>query len=363
MVDRIAILTSGGDAPGMNAAIRGVTLIARSMGIDVLGVQDGYDGLMSGRWQPLEPDDVGGIQRQGGTFLGSARSERFRTEVGRAEALHRLSDAGVDALIVIGGNGSLTGLARLLEEAGSGLRGIGIPASIDNDLGLTRLCIGVDTAVNTIVQACDNLMDTAGSHRRVFIVEVMGRHCGYLAMAASVAAGAHGVLFPEAHKSTDDLVETVMRAVRKADRRSRTRRRALILKAEGVDIPLSELQARVAERIAAEDVHMDVRVTVLGHVVRGGSPSALDRMIGTRLGHAAVRGLMEGQSRKMASWCSPEELGLSEPDVLPTPGDPRTSLVNLDAVLQETEAMLQGTSPFIAWRSRVMAQLEDALSS
>ena len=354
---KVAVLTSGGDAPGMNGAIRAVTLIAASRGIEVRGVRDGYLGLMAGDFVPLSPDVVGEIHSAGGTILGSARSARFRTPEGRGEALQQLSRAGIDGLVVVGGNGSLTGLAALLDDAGGSLRGIGIPASIDNDVGYTRLAIGVDTAVNTIVDACDKLLDTAGSHGRAFIVEVMGRRCGYLAMAAAVAGGAHAVLFPEAGKDPDHLVDTVLRAIRSRSTKPRNRRCALILKAEGVDVSLETLQDAVTRKIEAEDLGMDVRGITLGHVVRGGRPSAMDRMVATRLGHGAMQGLLSGESGRMVSWAS----GLSFPPDITSPvsGDPRTCLVDLDAVLEETEAMLTGESSFIAWRSRVFGELEE----
>jgi 6-phosphofructokinase 1 len=202
----IGVLTSGGDAPGMNAAIRAITLIGLSRGVRVVGVERGYRGLMQGEFRELGAADVGGILREGGTVLGSARCEEFLQPEARAEARARMAERRVEGLIVVGGNGSLAGAHALSDpkEAGAGgVRVIGLPASIDNDIGVTRMAIGVDTAVNTIVDACDKIADTASAHHRTFFVQVMGRQCGYLAMAAYVASGADVVLFPEAGKTKD----------------------------------------------------------------------------------------------------------------------------------------------------------------
>jgi len=357
---RIAILTSGGDAPGMNAAVRTAVLIGRAHGVQVWGVRGGYAGLLRGDLSPLEVDEVGGIQGVGGTILGTSRSEAFHEPDVRARARSVLIDAGSEGLIVVGGNGSLTGLHLMLNEASdSGLRGVGIPASIDNDLGHTRLCIGVDTAVNTIVEACDKLGDTASSHGRVFIVEVMGRHCGYLAMSAGVSAAAHAVLFPESGKSEDDQVETVLIAVKKAAARTGARRRALVLKAEGVSLSNGELARRVKARLDAEQVEMDVRTVSLGHVVRGGRPSALDRQVASRLAHGAVAGLLDGHSDRMAAWSAARPTA----DAAVPSADPRVSLISLQEVLTETQRMRDGSSAFVEWRRKVLMDLEAVFSS
>lgn len=359
---RAAILTSGGDAPGMNSAIRAATLVARALGVEMLGVRRGYEGLMEGAFIPLGAEEVGSLQGRGGTVLGSARSAAFRERAGRDQARAALAQANIEGLIVIGGNGSLTGLTRLLDPAergGQALRGLGIPASIDNDIGLTRLALGVDTAINTIVDACDKLADTAGSHGRAFILEVMGRDCGYLAMAAAVSAGAHAVLYPEDGKSRSDLAEAVLRAVRKADARVDSRRHAIILKAEGVSVSLEELRNDVEAKIREEKLRMDLRVTVLGHVVRGGRPSALDRQIGNRLGNAAVRGLLEGKTDMMTAW-GPASLPSGVGEISK---DPRVAYVPLADALEETRKMLSGTSDFVRWRKEVLRNLEDVMSS
>ena len=195
--DRIAVLTSGGDAPGMNAAVRAVARVGGALGLEVLGIEDGYEGLIAGRLAPLDLRALDEAARRGGTVLGTARSAAFRTEEGRARARQTIERERLRALVVVGGNGSLTG-ANLLDGV---LRVGGVPASIDNDLGSTSMCIGVDTALNTIVEACDRISDTATAHRRTFVVEVMGRDCGYLAMTAAIASGADAVLLREVGRS------------------------------------------------------------------------------------------------------------------------------------------------------------------
>src|SRR5581483_10841461 len=296
---RIAILTSGGDAPGMNAAIRAATLIALARGCEVLGVQHGYRGLIDGEFRPLRPADVAGIIREGGTILGSVRCLDFHERAVRDAARARLAEAGVDGLLVIGGNGSLAGACALCdpEEAGqSPVRVVGIPASIDNDIGLTGLAIGVDTAMNTIVDACDKISDTATAHDRVFIVEVMGRDCGYLAMTSAIASGADAVLFPEAERAEDEVVASVVRAIDRIRARVGRTRRAIVVKAEGVGIGADRLKARIDQHLSAilgpsatSRPPIETRVTVLGHRVRGGRPSAFDRLLASRLAHVAVR--------------------------------------------------------------------------
>lgn len=367
-IKRLAILTSGGDAPGMNAAIRAATLLGLAQGCTVLGVERGYQGLIDGAFRPLEPADVGSIIREGGTILGSTRCADFRTADGRDVARRRLKDARIDQLLVIGGNGSLTGADALADPedgAEPAPRVVGLPASIDNDIGLTSSAIGVDTAANTIVEACDKIADTASAHGRAFIVEVMGRDCGYLAMATSVAAGADLVLFREGGKSIDAHVESVVDTIVSAAQRQVGRRRALIIKAEGVALPATELKTRVDARLKAlggEIAQIETRVTVLGHVVRGGRPSAADRVMASRLGHTGVSALLAGETRKMVAW-SPqmrtadiERIGAKR-----SPVDPRCWLIDLQAMLAETARLLDGTSATVQWRARVFDAIEAAL--
>jgi 6-phosphofructokinase 1 len=364
---RIAILTSGGDAPGMNAVIRAATLVGRSLGADVVGIERGYKGLLENAFVPLEPGDVQGILRDGGTMLGSARCKEFHRREVRDRARANLANHGIEGLIVIGGNGSLTGalcLAHPDELDGRALSVIGVPASIDNDLGFTSMSIGVDTAMNTIVEACDKISDTASAHDRTFIVEVMGRDCGYLAMTSAIAVGADLALFPEAGKPEAAIVEQIVDTVLTVRSRSRRTRRVLVIKAEGVAIPMERLKAEVDARLRERCPDgtagsVETRVTVLGHVVRGGRPSAFDRLIASRFGNVAVRALLAGASHKMVVWMPaqpiPEDIG--EVSAF----DPKIWLVDLAAALAETENLLAGKSPLTRWRAGAFDQIEDAL--
>lgn len=361
---RLALLTSGGDAPGMNAALRSATLLALAHGLEVYGVRQGYVGLMAGDFVPLTRADVMGIVRDGGTLLGSARCLPFQTVAGRDEARRQLASAGITDLVVIGGNGSLTGARALTDPAElkeQTLRVAGIPASIDNDVGLSGLSIGVDTAMNTIVDACDKIADTASAHGRTFIIEVMGRDCGYLAMSAGVAAGADLVLFPEAGRSEDEIVDVVVRTVEAARRRAVPPKRVLVLKAEGVRISPERLKTGVEERLSAAGhagALVETRIAVLGHIVRGGRPSAFDRVMAGRLGFVAVHALLAGETRVMAAWA---HASAPPPGARLAEGDPHCWVVTLDAVLAETARLLDGTSPLVRWRNRVFAEIEHVL--
>src|SRR5258706_842006 len=253
---RIAILTSGGDAPGMNAAIRAATLVGRAAGAEIFGIERGYRGMLDDAIAPLQANDVASILRDGGTILGSARCKEFHQRDVRDRARGILAKHGIDGLIVIGGNGSLTGALYLADPAeigdGPALKVIGVPASIDNDLGLTSRCIGVDTAMNTIVDACDKIADTATAHDRTFIIEVMGRDCGYLAMTSAIAVGADLALFPEAGKHEADIVEQIVTTVLAARARPNQRRtRVLVIKAEGVAVQADRLKTLVDAKLRA----------------------------------------------------------------------------------------------------------------
>ncbi len=364
---RIAVLTSGGDAPGMNAAIRAVTLIAKAAGAEVYGIERGYKGLIDGAFVPLAASDVQGILREGGTILGSARCKEFHERAVRDIARAQLAERGVAGLVVIGGNGSLTGALALADPAEGGdntPRVVGIPASIDNDIGMTGLCIGVDTAMNTIVEATDKIADTATAHDRTFIVEVMGRDCGYLAMTSAIAAGADLALFPEANRPESEVFDAIVDTVLAVRGRHRRHRRAIIIKAEGVQIPVERLKAEVDARLRAklglEDTSsIETRVTVLGHVVRGGRPSAFDRLLGSRLANVAVRAVLEGKTQRMAAWMPPVEL--PEEIAARSAFDPYCWLVDLAAVLAETDNLLHGRSMLARWRAGVFEDIEDAL--
>ena len=345
----------------MNAAIRAVALIGRAQGLEVVGVERGYRGLLDGAFRDLSPADVGGILREGGTVLGSTRCPEFLTPEARAQARQRLRDSGLDGVVVIGGNGTLAGGHALgdQKEDAAAPAVVAVPASIDNDIGLTRMAIGVDTAVNTIVDACDKILDTASAHDRTFLVEVMGRQCGYLAMSAYVATGANYVLFPEEGVQADALVDSVVRAITVA-RQRRKSSRALIIVAEGVPIAIQDLKERVDQKLASSgDGPVETRVTVLGHVVRGGRPSGFDRILAGRLGNVAVRALVAGHRDKMASWLPAVDLTGGE-GVRPAE-DPHCALIDTDAALRETQRLLDGTSPAVSWRARAVHEIEEAM--
>jgi 6-phosphofructokinase 1 len=298
MIKTIGVLTSGGDSPGMNPCIRAVVRSALSQGLRVVGIVGGYEGMIRGNFRFMGARDVGSIIQRGGTILETRRSDLFRDPHGQREAIRQLNNAEIDALVVIGGDGSLTGARKLAEQ---GICVVGVPASIDNDIWGTDMCIGVDTALNTIVEALDKLRDTASSHNRAFIVEVMGRACGYLALVAGVIGGAEMILIPEVEIS----VEEVAQAVEDAYRRGKTH--AVILVAEGFPVHTSDL-ARLIDEM---DVGFSTRVTILGHIQRGGAPTAFDRNLATRFGVKAVEFLMKGQTDVMT--------GLNGREIIPVP--------------------------------------------
>lgn len=357
---RIGVLTSGGDAPGMNTAIRAATLIAAQRGIEVLGIERGYVGLIERRWHALTRSSDGGLApthevdvcgNLGGSILGSARCKAFYEAAGRARAAESLRE--MDGLLVIGGNGSLTGARALAEEHGAKV--IGLPASIDNDIGCTATAIGVDTALNTIVDACDRISDTARAHRRAFVVEVMGRHSGYLCMASAIAAGADAALFREEGRDEQAIVDSVASLIRRAFESDRGKQRVLVIKAEGVDVPCTRLVRRLTELLEPELPEVSIRATVLGHLVRGGSPSFLDRMIASRFALAAVEALANGVTDEMVAWQSPL------PGGTPT-ADRSVTRWPLATVLEETERLLDGRSPVTQQRVAMMQKVAGVLS-
>lgn len=285
-IKKIGVMTSGGDAPGMNPFIRAVVRTAAANNIRVVGIENGYEGLIHGRFIDLGVREVGGILQRGGTILQTARSLEFREAAGQREAVRQINNVGMDALIVAGGDGSLAGAQKLVQK---GIPVIGVPASIDNDIYGTDMCIGVDTALNTIVDAIDKLRDTASSHNRAFLVETMGRMSGYLAVQAGIICGAELVLIPEMKTKPAE----VAKAIEEAYRRGKTH--AIVVVAEGYKPRTTELGAM----IDAMDIGFTTRVTILGHVQRGGKPSAFDRMLATRFGYKAVEFLLAGQSKVM----------------------------------------------------------------
>ncbi len=348
----MGLLTSGGDAPGMNAALRAAVRVGRALGLEMIGIEEGYRGLVDGRMAPLDLRHLDEAARRGGTVLGSARDKRFPTEDGQRLARQTLAKEKLKALVVIGGNGSLTGAAKLSDVVRVG----GVPASIDNDLAGTSMAIGVDTAMNTIVEACDRICDTAAAHKRTFLLEVMGRDCGYLAMTSAIAAGADAVLVRETGKSDEALVEQVVNAMKLAYGRDSGKRRVLVIKAEGVQFDSQRLKEAVDARIASELPDVDTRVTVLGHVVRGGAPSAFDRLLGARLANAAVRALADGQSGFMAGWMGPGTTRQS------CAYDPYVVLTPLDEVLADTARLMEGSSDLAKWRKQVFQAIEPILA-
>jgi 6-phosphofructokinase 1 len=355
--DRVAVLTSGGDAPGMNSALRAAARVGAELGLGMIGVEDGYTGMLEGRFRPLDIRELDEASRRGGTVLGTARSKVFPTPEGKARAIANLERENVRGVLVIGGNGSLTGahsLSGVTTKNGSLLVG-GVPASIDNDLAATSMAIGVDTAMNTIVDACDRIFDTATAHKRTFIVEVMGRDCGYLAMTAGIAAGADAVLVRETDKDESAIVEQVVAAMRRAYGEGSAKKRVLVMKSEGVKIDSSRLKTLVDKRIAEVLPDVDTRVTVLGHVVRGGTPTAFDRLLAARLTNVALRAIAAGQSDMMAGWAGP---GITRP---PCPWDPYVVLTPLPDVLAETARMMSGDSELARWRKRVFEEVEQIL--
>ena len=277
----IGVLTSGGDAPGINAAIRAVVRTALSNNMNVIGVMHGYEGLVNGEFKPLGPRDVGGILQRGGTVLLTSRSKRFQEPAGQRDAIRKMNEAGIDALIVIGGEGSMNGAHALSKQ---GVKVIGIPGSIDNDIWGTNIAIGTDTAMNTIMEAVDKLRDTASSHQRAFLVETMGRNSGYLAVMAAIVCGAEVALIPEVPITADEVAATVEEAYK------RGKTHAIIINAEGSGIRTTDL----AQRIDDLDVGFKTRMTILGHIQRGGSPTAYDRLLASRMGVKAVEALIEG---------------------------------------------------------------------
>jgi len=278
---RIGILTSGGDAPGMNAAIRAATRCAIYEGLEVIGIRRGFEGLLEGDVIPLTSRSVGGIIHRGGTILRTARSERFKKPEGQVEALDRLKELDLGGLILIGGDGTFKGAWALYKK---GFPVVGIPGTIDNDVAGTDVTIGFDTAVNTALDAVRKLRDTASSHDRLFIVEVMGRNSGFLASMVALASGAEYVLVPEKPSDIERLCEKLYNARRQGKTHS------LIIVAEGV-MSAQDLAVRLKDTAGYE-----ARVTVLGHIQRGGSPTAFDATLASRMGAHAVKALLEGES-------------------------------------------------------------------
>ncbi|MFA9220712.1 MAG: 6-phosphofructokinase [Sediminibacterium sp.] len=287
-IKRIGVLTSGGDAPGMNAAIRAVVRACAFHNVEVEGIFQGYAGLIAGDFKRLNERSVARILGRGGTILKSSRCKEFFTSEGRATAIEQMKKHHIDALITIGGNGTFTGAHILSQE--SGIPVMGIPGSIDNDLYGTDHCIGFDTATNTVVDAVDKIRDTATSHNRIFFVEVMGRNSGFIALKAGIAAGAIAIVLPEDEMTSEELMQ-ILRASEESGKSS-----SIVIVAEGAK---GGTAYELANKVAAENPDYDTRVSVLGHLQRGGAPSCYDRVISSRMGVAAVEGLLQGRKDVM----------------------------------------------------------------
>jgi 6-phosphofructokinase 1 len=288
---RIAVLTSGGDAPGMNAAIRAVVRFGIKIGFEVFGVKLGFSGLIDGKFIPLGPRDVGGIIQKGGTFLGSARCEEFKEEEGLQNAIRSLNENEIDALVIIGGNGSQTGSYALHQH---GFPVIGVASTIDNDLVGSDITIGVDTALNIAIEAIDRLKVTGSSHQRAFLVEVMGRNCGYLALMSAIAGGAETVVIPEV-KTDPEIVASILR-----EAYERGKSHAIVVVAEGAEYNAIKLERYFNDH--QEKIGFLLRSTILGHVQRGGTPTASDRILASRLGAGAIESLAKGEHGVLVGW-------------------------------------------------------------
>lgn len=317
----IGILTSGGDAPGMNAAIRAVVRSAIYYGCKVYGINRGYKGLLEEDLMEMNLSSVGDIIHRGGTMLKSSRCEEFKTEEGRKLGVKVLKKYGIDCLVVIGGDGSFNGAKKLSEM---GFPAIGIPGTIDNDLEYTDYTIGFDTAMNTVIDAIGKIRDTSSSHERVNIVEVMGRNCGDLALYAGIAGGAETIIVPEVEIKLEDI------ALRLKTTQKRGKRHSIIVMAEGVEKVGS---ASDLKKVLTEEAGADVRVTVLGHVQRGGSPTAFDRILASRFGYRAVELLLEGKSSRVVGIKDNQIIDMDIQDALAMPKTFNRELYEMAKVL------------------------------
>lgn len=319
---KIAVLTSGGDAPGMNAAIRAVVRTGVARGWQVFGVKGGYEGLINGIFIPMGTRDVGGILQRGGTILGSARCDDFKTEKGQLHAIRSLNEVGIDGLVVIGGNGSQTGNLALHRHH---FPVVGVASTIDNDLYGCDITIGVDTALNIALEAIDRLKTTASSHQRAFLIEVMGRNCGYLALMAAIAGGAESVVLPEIEVDPEHIAEVLTSAYEKG------KEHAIIVVAEGAKFNANALDAYFTQH--RERLGFDLRVTILGHTQRGGNPGAFDRILASKLGAAATEQLDKGNFGVLVGEIKGEVTSTPLEEVVNHPKTLDKSLIDLAKVL------------------------------
>jgi 6-phosphofructokinase 1 len=289
-IQTIGVLTSGGDAPGMNAAIRAVTRAGICNGFKIKGIYRGWEGLINGDIKDLTTEDVSGIINRGGTILRTARSEAFRTYEGRQQAYENMKEHGIDALIAIGGNGTLSGAREFADEFD--VPCIGLPGTIDNDLYGTDSTIGYDTTMNTIMECVDRIRDTAQSHERIFFVEVMGRDAGFLALSSAIACGAEAAIIPEEQTDEDQLAEFMKRGIRKS------KKSCIVIVSESPKCGAMYY----ADRVRKEFPEYDVRVSILGHLQRGGTPTAQDRILASCMGAGAIEALKRGQRNAMIGY-------------------------------------------------------------
>lgn len=320
-VKRIAILTSGGDSPGMNAAIRAVVRTANHYGIETYGIKRGYSGLINGDFEKMNSRSVADVLQRGGTMLLTARSEEFMTPEGFNRALMMLDSFKIDGLVVIGGDGSMKGAKKLSEN---GIATIGIPGTIDNDLPYTDFTIGFDTAVNTAINAIGNLRDTSSAHGRVTIVQLMGRRCGDIALYAGIASGGDIILVPNEDYDERDICRKVI------EDRNKGKLHCMIIVAEGVPVTCEELKETIMKHTGIES-----RITILGHVQRGGSPSSYDRILASRMGAYAVKVLMEGRKGRAVGIKNEKMIDLDITEALEMKRPMRTELIELGDILAE----------------------------
>lgn len=294
-IKKVAVLTSGGDAPGMNAAVRAVVRAGLYHKLEVYGIEHGYEGMINGEFTEMSSVHVRNVIQRGGTFLRSARSMEFKTKEGRAKAYQKIKEKKIDAVVVIGGDGTFMGAGLFSQE--HDIPCVGIPGTIDNDMYGTDFTIGFDTALNTVVEAIDKIKDTASAHDRCFFIEVMGRDAGFIALQAGIATGAEAILIPEVQGQEAKLKEYILRQS-KAQKTSQ-----IILVAEGNNLGGAQ---EVAKKVATDFDNLDIRVSVLGHIQRGGSPTAFDRYLASRLGVAAIEALLDNQRSIMVGYANHE---------------------------------------------------------
>lgn len=316
---KIGVLTSGGDSPGMNAAIRAAVRTSIYNDTEIYGIARGYEGLIDGDIEKMEVCSVSDILHRGGTVLRTARSDRFMTEEGKARAIQILGSFGIDSLIIIGGDGSLKGGLELSKK---GIKVMGVPCTIDNDLGYTDYTIGFDTAVNTVLGAISNIRDTSSSHERTTVIEVMGRHCGDIALYAGLTGGAEAILIPEEEPDINAVCRKMIQG------RNRGKLHSIIIKAEGVEISTDELLLELQEKTG-----MDIKKVVLGYIQRGGAPTARDRMLASRMGAKAVELILEDSESRAIGIAGDEIVHYPLAEALEIKGNHDKSILELADVL------------------------------